>query len=785
MHTSWAHQGSMGASKPFSHPWTLPSLGAYLFLGLETSFRRYTSQIPGPQLFAMFLLRSYCDTAIKDKSLQLAMLEASADKGYVPAQAVLSRVYESYDVSLESPQGYLVHGASSGSLYALLELAVLDPNLAQRARTEFKEKTGYNQLFSPLRHQCPPLYDATDIEGNTRLHHLAATGSQVALREALLDEHMKKVIDLQNQYGETALYKACLTGCEESLFLLCQCGADASLPSSLNKLTCLHWLFNFPSNQIDRVLSILLRSGADINAVANSHPSSVISDHQFPFRWPLGTPLHFAVHTHNHTAVGALMSHGADASIRDIRDPYLTDINVRQMHVHGTAETGESSQPDHIPLGFTPVDLAAALHDAESLELLGQHTQLHMTPDEEGYTPFHRLSHFRTARTSNGLRFWYPAFRGNAERHRLQISKTIRALQSLGGDINRLTNTPDRPALQGVSGLSPLMIAVTKADCEFVHQLLQAGADVNQINRDGVSALMLLPHSSDPHVTPGSLLGLVRSLLSAGANINLQSPDGMSALGAAAAADSMDCVQALVNAEADLSLTQRGLNIVAGLVHQNGYVGLLLPPAPKSVNEAEAREQALFGILGTVCATSHDWAHRVDMDNGSLLHYVASAGLTDCARLLVEAGFDKGQIRKLHFNGQVPSYYNSIPGRMDGQGTPLQIAAQREATHLSSTRSRLTQQGQPARQDIATYSLANDVSRQRLRCTKVQDDAEDTGIVNVQYPKRPPHGVTFHSWTKSTMATLRSCPWTTNVVGQGVIPLKHSDILSTFGDSSI
>ena len=744
MHTSWAPQGSMGASKPHSHPWTLPSLGAYLFLGLETSFRRYKSQIPGPQLFAMFLLSSYAETATNNKSLQLAMLEASADKGHVPAQAVLRRVYESYDVSLESPQEYLVHGAASGSLYALLELTVLDPDLAQRARTEFKEKTGYNQLFSPLQHQCLLSYDATDVEGNTRLHHLAATGSHDALREALLDERMKKAIDLRNQYGETALYKACLTGCEELLFLLCQCGADASLPSSLNRLTCLHWLFNFPSNRIDRVLSLLLRSGADINAVANSYPLPAIADHHFPFRWPLGTPLHFAVHTHNHTAVGTLMSHGADASIRDIRDPHLTDDNVREMHVHGTAETGESSQPDHIPLGFTPVDLAAALHDAESLDLLNQRTQLQMTPDEEGYTPFHRLSHFRTARTSNGSRFWYPAFRGNAERHRLQISKTIHALQRLGGDINQLTNTPDRPALKGVSGLSPLMIAVTKADCEIVHQLLQAGAHVNQVNRDGVSALMLLPHNDDPHVTPGSLLNLVRSLLSAGAEINLQSPDGMSALGAAAATGSIDCFQALVHAEADLSLTQCGLNLVAGLVHQNDYVSLLLPPSRKSVDEAEAREQALFGILRTVCATRHSWAHQVDMDNGSLLHYVASAGLTDCARFLVEAGFDKTQIRKLHFNGQVPDYYNSIPGRLVGQGTPLEIAAQ-QATHLSFTRSQLTQRGRPARQDIATYLVANDLNRQRLRCTKVQDHAEDTGIVNVQYPKRPAHGVMFDS----------------------------------------
>lgn len=415
--------------------------------------------------------------------------------------------------------------------------------------------------------------------------------------------------------------------------------------------------------------------------MADRHPSLIIADHHFPFRWPQGTPLHFAIHAQNHTAVDVLISYGADPSIRDIRDPYLADNNVRQMHIHGTEETGESSQPDRTPFGFTPVDLAAALHDAESLELLGQRKQLHMATDEEGYTPFHRLSFLRVAQASNGLRFWYPAFRGNAKRHQLQIRKTIRALQQFGGDIDQLTNTPDRLALQGVSGLSPLMIAVTKADCEVAQELLQAGAKVDLVNRDGVSALMLLPHSGDPHVTHDSLLNLIRSLLSANATINLQSASGMSPLGAAIAADSMDCVQTIFDAKADLTITESGLNVVANLIHQNGYLHLILSPGAKSTKEAEEREQAVLKILKTVTATEHKWAHQADMDNGSLLHYAASAGLTDCARLLVEAGFDKEQIRKRHFSGPVPADYHWIPARMMREGTPLQIASQREATH--------------------------------------------------------------------------------------------------------
>jgi hypothetical protein len=129
------------------------------------------------------------------------------------------------------------------------------------------------------------------------------------------------------------------------------------------------------------------------------------------------------------------------------------------MHIHGTTETGETSRPNHVPLGFTPVDLAAALHDGEILELLAsegreQTPTLCRATDEEGYAPFHRLSYLRVGRTSDGLRFWYPALRGSAAHCEAQIAKTIRVLQRLGGNINQLTNTPDRPALHVMCKMS-------------------------------------------------------------------------------------------------------------------------------------------------------------------------------------------------------------------------------------------------------------------------------------------------------------------------------------------
>jgi ankyrin repeat protein len=666
----------------------MPSLSAYLFLGLETSFRKYPSHISGPQLFAMFLLKSQSDISKEEKSLQLEMLKESAEKGHVPAQAVTERVCESYGTAFIGPSDYLANGAATGSIYAMFELAARDPQLAEAARMRFLEDTGYNQFFSPLLMPSDASQDTPDADGNTILHRLSAKGNTTELQEVLRDHGKKMELDSQNRHDETALYKACLAGCWQTVSLLCNHGADASKPSRLNGLTCLHWLFNFRHDCVDEVAKTLIRSGANVDATTHPDPTAALIDYHFPFQWPLGTPLHSAVHARSHAAIKALISCGADASIRDIRDPYVTDLNVRQMHVHGTAETGESSRPDRTPLGFTPMDLAVALHDGEILELLAldrnaESSALCHATDEEGYTPFHRLSYLRTGRTSDGLRFWYLALRGSAEKSEVRIAHTIRVLKRLGGNINQLTNTPDRPTLQGVSGITPLMIAVSKADCEVTSALLAAGAEVDHVNRDGTSALMCLPHISDPHVTPGSLLSIFHTLLSAKANVNLKSFDETTPLIAAVNSDSMPCVQALIEHGADLNASQRGFNIVATLMYHNGYLPQLASPDAKSRDEAEKREQDIVEMLRRVCSGENAWAHHVDMDNGSLLHYAAPAGLVDCVKVLVQAGFDRTQRRKLHFGGPIPSYYNSIPACMRRQGTPLEVTCQVEA-HLAS-----------------------------------------------------------------------------------------------------
>jgi len=684
------------AQRPFVHPWRLPSLAAFLFQGLEKSYQRYKTWMTGPQLFAIFLLKSYSEVRKVDKSLQMEMLLAAAEKEHIPAQAVVGRVSEFYSIPHDINKTFLLNGASYGSLPAMHELDILDPALASKARDNFRNSTGFNQFYSPLAAADQYSDGIEDADGNTYVHFLSARGVFGKLQEVLHANRTALDINARNIRGETALYKACLTGCWETVRVLCQHGADASIPALLNSLTCLHWLFNFPSTHVIQVATTLVGAHANLNALASATPS--IMDYHFPFSWPSGTPLHFAAFASNSAAVTTLLKLGARAGLRNGRDPYMSDENVRQLHHHGTAEEGEWSEPeiDKPCLGLNPVDLATAMHDATVLECIKAHSaeDALFSPDEEGYTPSHRLSYLRVVRTYHGLRFWYPAFTGKSKDIKERMIKTIKVLQSMGGDISQLTNTPARPALQGFSGLSPLMIAVTKSDCEAVAALLECGADPNKVNRDGRSPLTLLAHVRDPCATPNSQLIIVGLLLKHRANVNYKSLDDVTPLGAAIASDSMPTVQVLLDAGADPSCAESGLNILALLIYHGSYRLLLQPQSSTSQAEAEAREQDIVTILKNLDFESPTslWVYKVDKDNGSLLHYASQAGLADCVALLINADLDINCIRKLHFVGQKPDSYSSTAGRMP-TGTPLDIVEREQEDFVSGKRDQLSQIG--------------------------------------------------------------------------------------------
>jgi ankyrin repeat protein len=159
--------------------------------------------------------------------------------------------------------------------------------------------------------------------------------------------------------------------------------------------------------------------------------------------------------------------------------------------------------------------------------------------------------------------------------------------------------------------------------------------------------LTLLAQVYDPCVTPNSLPNLVGLLLKYNAKVNHESLDDITPLRAAIASGSTTSILALIDAGADPSCAESGVNIIAELMHQSSYQRCLQPPSAESQAEAEARVQDIVRILKGFHLGSPRGlrASKVDKDNGSLLHYAARAGLVDCVAVLINTGLGINLLR--------------------------------------------------------------------------------------------------------------------------------------------
>lgn len=660
--------------------------------GLGKSFIRYRDDMSGQQVFRMFLLKTIYDVPEPNKRLQIQMLLEAASKGYTPAQAITQRVLESYEELTEelSPRirmSWLYNAASTGSLSGRSDLALSHPGLAQNADEKFRNDTGHNQFYSPIPNTSSMWTNKVvslaqieetkadgwrDTDGNSNIHYFAAHGNGKAL-ELLLTQPNHVPIDHRNTRGETALYKACLSGRHETVLGLCRYRADASLRGFPNGATCLHWLFNFPASQIDEVTTALVHCGADPNALLSS--SVPVLNYHWPFTWPAGSPLHWAIAASNVEAIKALLRVGSNpCCLRSTHDPYITDQNVRQFRQHGNHEEGSFSETPKHCQGFSVLDLAAARHDWKVLECIRLHYKdFHIfSCDEEGYTPFHRLEQQRVGRTGRGTRFWQSAFTGNPSTREDDAFRTCQTLQAMGGDINQLTGSPRKPDLQGVAGLTPLMIAVTKSDTETVAALLRCGANPNAVNRSGRTALTLLPEDAAGLSPPGSIYAIIQQLLKYNADADYLGPDEMTPLLSAVHSGDVGAILALVEAGVDLTRTYKGLNIIALLLLTSRYRYSLGHPT-MIISGIRTYEEIFASIIRlSIIPQNQSLNFIVDRDNGTFLHYAAQAGWVTCISALLEAGADINAVRSPDpFMPKAPSY--SHEARRVPRGTPLDI----------------------------------------------------------------------------------------------------------------
>ena len=712
---SWRTGQRSELSTTYAHSWTLPSLASLLFRGLEKSYRTYHETLTGGQLLAMFLLRSISDITNPNKTLQIEMLLKAARKGFVPAQGVAQRVISSYDmeafaqISTGEAEEWLKNAVSTGLCITDFEREIMAPHDVKTCRTEFRNDSGYNQFYSPVvRIGSESSIDErltnisldgkqADAYKNNLAHRLAAYGKIRELR-ALLDSKSLSVNE-QNVFGETALIKACLAGHSEAVLLLCEKGADASIGTTGRKDVCLHWLFNFEGTNAQRVADALIKAGADpdLNLLGRS---SLVNYH-FPFRWPPGTPLHWAVVAHNTDAVGTLIFHGAVPVIRNGYDPYKADKNVRQLHSHGTAEQGEFSETPETCLGLNSIDLAVADHNWKVLETIsscykGRTTDL-FGVDEEGYSPFHRLSLNRISNTVTGLRFWHPAFKGDIESRKQNIRRTVQKLKAMGGDIDQLTGSPKQPGLSGAKGgMTALMIAVTKSDVEVVDILCQEGANVNLLNRCGRTALIFMQDLNVSGASPpGSIAAIVRSLVSYGADVHYESPDHVTPLLCAASSGDLNAVQILADNGVSLTDNTEGVLAVAHMFVDMRH-SKNMDHSNMSVEDSERRETDLACFLQKYVAPAARSNSLLVGDKGrTLLHSCGTAALFACVRVLVEAGASVNPVESAGTQTFVGGYTIGQYDKADQSkvlGTPLDVVELTERIFEVSRSDRLSRE---------------------------------------------------------------------------------------------
>ncbi|KAI0886549.1 ankyrin [Annulohypoxylon maeteangense] len=289
---------------------------------------------------AAYFLNGYGVSSDVDQALD-SLVQAARRRDSIP-QAFLYRVFKACqkDIPSEVPiLQYLKYHALRGSRKAMLDLKELDSTEMERTKDLVRfgyggvgadwyldhqwfhgltQSTLMSKDFRPER--LGPKTNLADIAVNKRgdriTHASAAVGAYGLLRELITD--FKLPVDLLNSKGETALLCACRSGHAESVKLLLDNGASASIQSASGE-SPLHWLSSFKDKvNVAAVGKDLIEIGeANVDAFTTcriSHsifPGTMDVDFQ-----PEGTPLLWAVHDNKPRIVSFLLSAGADPNWR-------------------------------------------------------------------------------------------------------------------------------------------------------------------------------------------------------------------------------------------------------------------------------------------------------------------------------------------------------------------------------------------------------------------------------------------------------------------------------------
>lgn len=556
------------------------------------------------------------------------------------------------------------------------DLQAHNPQRHTDARRSFRKKGGYNTHYT-MSQNCKPascglLANPLEwLETRYPLHHAAALGRMDDL-ETLLKKEGSYPDELDAR-GETPLMKACMAGSAECTKLLLRYGARPEIVSKSLGTLPLHWLFVFDPTEIPDIADALYTK-EDVPARSICNPD--IPAFFFPFRWPAGTPLEWAVFANNTVAIDKLLELGFN--LTDVREFFPATPRPRARDNDGIL-----------------------LEHTEALDLLEYcvYFESDMQFNRHPAVQKHRQCENERQSVQQNRLYIVREFRRRALKHygsELNIAISTKRIQRVefllehGSDINQYFPTASglwRTTLCGAIGydgnielirflleqganvhghgllmnntnIFPLTVAASLQDLEIVEFLVEKyGANVNSIERsddydfgNALQAAILGPKDSEP---------LVRYLVSKGADVNAEAGRFHTVLQCAALQCDVNIARILLSHGANVNTEggQRWTALQAAAYQQNyKLVELLVLEHHVNIDACGGygNHTALMAALTPVATPSialflldhgADFKIHCGKDSRNALQAAVKSGAKTIVKKLLELGADPSVIK--------------------------------------------------------------------------------------------------------------------------------------------
>jgi len=332
--------------------------------------------------------------------------------------------------------------------------------------------SGADDVFSFLRGRGCPLEFCVENGGNTPLHVAVQEGSQ-EIAEMLIAAGA--AIDALNERGETPLHIASSIGLPAMVRLLCHSGADVNVAGFSGCLPA-HLAAKTGHKGIIRVL---LDRGTYVNATDNDSRSVI----------------HTAAAAGHEATVALLLEYGADLNAQDVhgRTPVHDAVQSGDLSIVYML-CGSGADPLALDLeNISPLHIAAEQGSdiiVRELICLGANV---LTRDLKGRTPLHYCSSSKQP-SVGAVRMLLEAG-ADADALDNDMVSALHLACEQGSDtiVRELVRRGADSQLRDLKGRTPLhYCCVSKQSSVAVARtLLEAGADVNQLDFESASALHL------------------------------------------------------------------------------------------------------------------------------------------------------------------------------------------------------------------------------------------------------------------------------------------------------